>query len=286
MSYLTRYIMTDKMLLESMDNKISPMKIFFQGLKIQSRVIGALILREIHTRYGRENIGYLWIIIEPMLFAAGIGLLHSGAGGSEFGMTDIKPVPFAIIGYGTFIIFRNVVNRASGTIEANAPLLYHRMVGLFDMLLARALLETAGIMVSIFILLFFSYCIDVGSLPVRPAYIIIGQFYMTWFSLGLSMIVCASTYENSTVERLIHPLTYFAMPLSNIFIMMEWIPNPYRQWLEWVPMAQCTEIVRYGQFESASGKYFDFSYLTLVCLCTMTVGFLSLRAVRKHITLS
>ncbi|MFT9120774.1 MAG: hypothetical protein ABF461_01905 [Zymomonas mobilis subsp. pomaceae] len=130
------------------------MKTFFYGLKIQIRVIGALILRELHTRYGRENVGYLWIILEPMLFATGIGILHAGADSSEFAFTDIKPVPFAIIGYGTFIIFRNIVNRSSGTIESNAPLLYHRMVSLFDMLFARTIFESAGIICSIFSLIF------------------------------------------------------------------------------------------------------------------------------------
>lgn len=261
-------------------------KMFLQGLKVQIRVIGALIMRELHTRYGRENVGYLWIILEPMLFAAGIGILHASAGSSEFSMTDIRPVPFAIIGYGTFIIFRNIVNRSSDMIEANAPLLYHRMVSLFDMLLARALLETAGILVSVFILIFLSYCLGIGNLPVRPVYIFIGQFYMMWLSFGISMIVCAITYENSTVERLVHPMTYFIMPLSNIFIMMEWIPNPYRGWLEWVPMAECTEIVRYGQFESASNSYFSFNYLTLFCICATVIGLLSLRVIRKHITVN
>lgn len=268
------------------NEKKDDLKVFFGGLKVQFRVIGALILRELHTRYGRENIGYLWIIIEPMIFAVGIGILHSGSGLSEFGISDIKPVPFAIVGYSTFIIFRNIIGRASGTIEANAPLLYHRMVSLFDMLLSRTLLETAGIMVSVFILLFLSFCIGQGNLPVRPSYIILGQFYLMWFSFAISMIVCAATYENPTLERLMHPLTYFAMPLANIFVMMEWIPNPYRKWLEWSPLAQCTEIVRYGQFESASNKYFNFNYLSIVCIIFTLIGLLSLRVVRRHVSLN
>lgn len=267
-------------------NKYNYLKTLSQGFKIQLRVIGALILRELHTRYGRENVGYLWIIIEPMLFATGIGILHAGSESLAFSMTDIRPVPFAIVGYGTFIIFRNTINRSSGTIESNAPLLYHRMVSLFDMLIARAILESSGIIASVFILLFLSYCTDLGALPVRPAYVLLGQLYMTWIAFSLSMIVCAATYENATAERLIHPMTYFAMPLSNIFIMMEWLPNPYKKWLIWVPMAQCEEIVRYGQFESASAKYFSLNYLTFICCCMSAIGLLSLRIIRRHITLN
>ncbi|MFT8554788.1 MAG: ABC transporter permease [Zymomonas mobilis] len=269
-----------------MNESNNQLAVFFRGLTIQSRVIGALILRELHTRYGRENIGYLWIILEPMLFALGIGILHAGSKGTEFSLTDIRPVPFAIGGYGTYIIFRNIVNRAAGTIEANAPLLYHRMVSLFDMLFARVILEAAGIACSIFILLFLSYCIDIGSLPARPIYIILGQIYMTWLSLAISIIVCAVTYENPTAERLVHPMTYFCIPISAIFFMLEWVPNPYRRWLEWVPLAQCTEMVRYGLFNSASNKYFHFGYLTLFCGILTLIGLLSLRIVRRHITLN
>ena len=48
-----------------------------EGLRIQARVIGALMMREVHTRYGRENIGYLWLILEPMFLATAVGLLHA-----------------------------------------------------------------------------------------------------------------------------------------------------------------------------------------------------------------
>ena len=53
---------------------------FMVALKVQLRVIGALILRELHTRYGRENVGYLWMFLEPMLLASVIGLLHYESG--------------------------------------------------------------------------------------------------------------------------------------------------------------------------------------------------------------
>ena len=32
---------------------------------IARRVIGALLLRELLTRYGRNNIGFLWLFVEP-----------------------------------------------------------------------------------------------------------------------------------------------------------------------------------------------------------------------------
>ena len=40
---------------------------FKQSLAIQGRVINALLMREIITRYGRQNVGFLWLFIEPLL---------------------------------------------------------------------------------------------------------------------------------------------------------------------------------------------------------------------------
>ncbi|OSI13639.1 sugar ABC transporter permease, partial [Neisseria dumasiana] len=40
---------------------------FWESLAIQKRVVGALLMREIITRYGRNNIGFLWLFVEPLL---------------------------------------------------------------------------------------------------------------------------------------------------------------------------------------------------------------------------
>jgi len=34
-----------------------------EGWRIQARVIGALMIRELNTRFGRDNIGFLWIMV-------------------------------------------------------------------------------------------------------------------------------------------------------------------------------------------------------------------------------
>lgn len=48
---------------------------FWESLAIQRRVIGALLMREIITRYGRNNIGFLWLFVEPLLMTLLIRLV-------------------------------------------------------------------------------------------------------------------------------------------------------------------------------------------------------------------
>lgn len=49
-----------------------PETALLRSLAIQLRVVHALFLREVITRYGRHGIGVLWIVAEPMLFTLGV----------------------------------------------------------------------------------------------------------------------------------------------------------------------------------------------------------------------
>jgi len=54
------------------DGMAHPQPDLLRSVVIQTRVVGALIMREIITRYGRHNIGFMWVFVEPMMFTAGV----------------------------------------------------------------------------------------------------------------------------------------------------------------------------------------------------------------------
>lgn len=244
-------------------------------------MIGAVIMRELHTRYGRENIGYLWLIAEPLMLGTIISVLHGG--GHDNG---INPVAFTVTGYCNFIMFRGIVNRAEGSLQANLPLLYHRMVTVFDITTGRALLEAAGTISAFGILLTFCVALGYTDLPERPIYLAAGIGLIFWFSFALSMIIAGGTHEHSFLERMIHPFTYFMIPLSGAFYMVEWIPEKYRYYLMFNPLPHCFEIIRYGVFRSATLDYVDFEYVTACCAILTLFGLLALRLVKSRIHLS
>lgn len=253
-----------------------------QCLAIQAQVIGAVIMRELHTRYGRDNIGYLWLIGEPLMLGSIISSLH-GTGGHEGG---INPVAFTVTGYCNFIMFRGIVNRSEGSIHANAPLLYHRMVTVLDITLGRALLEAAGTISAFTILM--SVCIALGyvGFPERPLYLFIGIGFLFWFSVSISMIITGGTHEKPFSERMVHPFTYFMIPLSGAFYMAEWMPATYRYYLLLNPLPHIFEIIRYGVFRSATLEYVDFGYVTAFTAILTLFGLLAMRTVKSRIHLS
>src|SRR5277367_5927191 len=112
------------------------------SLRIQRRVLHALLMRELITRFGRENLGVLWLVAEPMLFTLGVTTLWTAAG-----LHHGSPIPivaFAVTGYSSVLMWRNSANRSGGAITQNKPLLFHRNVRVIDVLLTRTALEIAG----------------------------------------------------------------------------------------------------------------------------------------------
>ena len=109
---------------------------------IQKRVLGALLMREIITRYGRNNIGFLWLFVEPLLMTLLIVMMWKFFRVDRVSALNI--VAFVITGYPMAMMWRNASSRAIGAIASNTSLLYHRNVRVLDTITARVLLEVAG----------------------------------------------------------------------------------------------------------------------------------------------
>ncbi|OYX52590.1 MAG: ABC transporter [Sphingomonas sp. 32-66-10] len=257
---------------------------FRAALRVQGNVIGALILRELHTRFGRANIGYLWLFAEPMLLAVAVALLHTNhdlpiAGG-------IRPIPFAIAGYGLFILFRSVVSRAETVIEANRPLLHHRPVTIPDMLIARMVLEAVSTIVMLIVLLGGAWALGLADPLARPEAFAGAVALMCWFAFGLSMLVTSASHQSPVVGRLVHPLLYLSMPLSGAFFALSWFPQGVRDLLVWVPTVHIFELLKVGQFEAFESRWIDLPYVIGWCGGLTLLGLLGLKHLRARIELS
>lgn len=254
------------------------------GLRTQGNVVGALILRELHTRFGRANIGFLWIFGEPLLLAVAVGALHSA---QHLPLTgNAKSVPFALTGYALFIMFRSMVSRAETLLEANRPLLNHRHVTLFDMLLARAILELASTVAVLVLLLPVAWLAGYADMPHDPVLVLAATVLLGWFSFALSMLIMASSHQSPLVGRLVHPLLYLSMPLSGAFFAMQWFSPALQDLLAWMPTVPVFELMRVGLFAGYPADHAGLAY-PLACTALLTLlGLAALRAVRPRIEIN
>ncbi|PYD46773.1 ABC transporter permease [Novacetimonas pomaceti] len=263
--------------------RYSEAELIKNGFNTQWHVIGALIIRELHTRFGRDNIGFLWVMLEPSLLTIGVTLLHFAEG--PFAHIGMPTGSFIVSGYTFFCLFRSVVNRSGGAIDANRTLLYHRIVTIFDILFSRALLEAASTILAVIFLSLLMQSVSFGFLPQRPLLMIWGLVLLTWLSFGLSMILAAYSEKSHVVERLAHPAMYLSLPVCGAFTLQQTMPDPFRWYLSWIPMTEMFEFIREGQFGFYRSDYTYPAYAIGWCLVVTYIGLISIRKARRDVHL-
>lgn len=254
---------------------------FIRSFSIQNRVIGALILREIITRYGRHNIGFFWLFLEPMLFTLGVTTLWAAIKATHG--TNIPIAAFAVTGYSSLIIWRNCTNRAVKAIESNHSLMYHRNVRVLDIYAARLILEIMGVTSSLMVLTVFFSTLGWMQFPVDVVTAMAGWALLCWFAFALSLVVGALSEFSEIIERVWHILTYLMFPLSGAAFMVDWLPKSFQNFVLWVPMLHCTEMMRHGYFGSMVKTYENPSYVILFNLILTLLGMVLLKEVGKRI---
>jgi len=250
---------------------------------IQRRVIGALLVREMLTRYGRHNIGFLWLFIEPMTFTLGVTALWTLSGASHGSSLPI--VAFAITGYSSILLWRNMPGRTIGGLGPNIPLMYHRNVRVIDVFVARLTLEVAGATMSFVVLsLFFSF-IGWIKLPEDILKVVFGWTMLAWFGAALAIFLGALNERTEAVEKIWHPAAYLLFPLSGAAFMVDALPKGAQEFILLLPMVHGVEMIREGYFGSTIHAHYDMVYMATVNAILTLLGLANVRYASKHLTL-
>jgi ABC-2 type transport system permease protein/capsular polysaccharide transport system permease protein len=239
-----------------------------QSWRVERRVIWALVLREMMTRYGRHNIGFLWLFVEPMLFTLGITTLWT-ATKSVHG-SNLPIVAFAVTGYSSVLLWRNMPGRCIGALEPNLSLLYHRNVRPIDIYLARLTLEAAGATISFVFLSLFFHFLGWLDYPEDVLQVAAAWCMLAWFGTALAIFLGALSEISETVEKLWHPTAYLLFPLSGAAFLVDALPVPAQNVVLLLPMVHGVEFLRQGYFGSKIVAHYDVSYMLMLnALLTM-----------------
>lgn len=254
---------------------------FYQSLVIQYRVLHALMMREVITRYGRDNLGVLWLVGEPMIFTLGVATLWSAAGLSHG--SGIPIVAFAVTGYSSVLMWRNATGQCCVGIAQNRQLLFHRGVLMIDMFLVRIMLEVIGASGSFIVLATFFTFIGWMPFPDDLLLVLAGWFMLAWFGASLALLVGAATAFSDLVHRLWQPTAYLLFPLSGAAFMVEWLPPRLRQVVLYLPMVHGVELLRHGYFGNVVRTHYDIGYMATCCLAVTLCGMLVVREASRRI---
>ena len=253
------------------------------GWAVQVRVIHALMIRELITRFGRENIGFLWIMAEPLLFAGLVGLLwHFTHGATEHGMDVIA---FVATGYIPITLFRHGVARSVAVFTANQSLLYHRQIKIVDFIFSRFLIEVLGGMMAY---LFMAVVLMiVGNFPVPDdiGLWIAGWLLYAYFCFSVCLIIAPLSEVSEVMEKFIPVSTYIMIPFSGLFYMVSWVTPEAREFLLLSPFVNGMEMMRKGIWGDTIVAYYNIWNPIIASTIRPFIGLILCRYVRRKLTI-
>lgn len=248
--------------------------------RIHARVVSALILREIHTRFGHFRAGYLWAVVEPVahivLFAFIVSMMgHSAPLGDSLEVF----VASAII---PFFLFRDVEQRVAAARSANRALLFFPIVKVIDTVISRILLEC----VTWFLISVFTMTLLAGfgfnSRPADPLACIAALGGGVWMGSGFGLFSSAAEHFSPAWEKFMglamRPL-YLA---SGILYLPTAVPAVVRDVIGYLPTAHLVDWVRAGFFEGYESDFYSPSVVMFTGLVFWTLGLTMERLLRAR----
>lgn len=236
------------------------------------------MLRELTTRFGRENIGFLWIMAEPLLFAVLVGLLWRAMKGPlEYGL-DI--VAFVISGYIPLVLFRSSVSRAVSSFTANSSLMYHRQVKILDLIIVRFVIEFLGHMMAYFFIAVVLFSFGFFPIPYDIGFLILGWMYYSLFTLSVTLVIAPLSEMSEVLEKFIPVSTYLMVPFSGAFFLVSALYPGAAAVVLYSPPVHGMEMMRFGIFGPSVDAQYDFLYPLSFSLPCMALGLLLCRIVR------
>ena len=252
---------------------------------VQARVIHALVLREIGVKFARQRLGYLWAFVEPVAFVAAFALILS-VGGRTL-PAGMPAVPFLITGIIPFFLFRDVVTATLRGGSANKALLVYPQVTVFDVMIARLLLETATAIVVFVALLAAMLGLGIDVRIERPVEAFAWLIAMGLAGFGFGAACGALEPLFPAVERIVpavvlRPLFW----ISGVFFTSSMLPPDLRDWALLNPLLHIIELMRSAFFHEFENQYAGYPYAIFSLLIVLFLAALLHRALRRHILIA
>lgn len=245
------------------------------------RAIGALILREVTTTYGRSPGGYVWAILEPVAGIALLTLIFSiGFRAPPLGSSF--PLYYAT-GLLVLLMYVDITLKLSQTIQYSRALLAYPRVTFVDALIARALLNVfTQLIVHALVLGFILWAlqpnIGIDPLKVLQAYLLIIALASGVGTLN-SFLTLAFPVWQTAWAVLNRPLFL----VSCIFFNFESIPTPYSEYLWFNPLVHVVGLMRDAFYPYYQPSYISLLYPLVVAAGTMTMGLFLLNRYHRDI---
>lgn len=253
----------------------------FAEISRHAMIIKTLMMREMITRFGREGLGFLWLIGEPLMFVCGVIVLWSLIKPEyEHG---IRVAAFVMTGYMCLLLTRHVISYNLSALTANVGLLHHRQISVLHIYASRNILEVLGSSTAFVVVYFILFCLGQVGLPHDILLVYSGWLILTGISIGFGILFSALALQFDLMERLVGVIQYLMIPATGTFFMVGWFSERVRNIILLIPFPNAVEMVRGGVFGEFVPTYYNPLYAIAWAAGLNFVGLILLARARNRI---
>lgn len=252
---------------------------FREALKLNLRVIYALILRETRATFGTSSLGYLWAFITPIF---GVGLLVL-----VFSFASRQPpfgqslALFFATGFLPFEYYRKLSNSLLSVLDSNKSLLLYPVVFPISSILARFFLISITYIIIMGFFYFALICLELASYPANLVSLLNAFLLMSIFGFSIGMVnLCLYTVWNSwkNVWAIIQRPMFF---ISGVFFIPTFLPENILKLLSWNPVLHCIEFFRISYYSNYDSIILNTNYVLWLSLTLILIGMFLERVLRR-----
>jgi ABC-type polysaccharide/polyol phosphate export permease/Flp pilus assembly protein TadD len=257
---------------------------FGDAVTAQGRSIGALVLRDIRSRYGESRLGFFWSLLEPFLHVGVLAIVF------QFTMHGSPPLGdsfffFYFTGVMPYLLVSHLILHVGHSVRGQRQLLQIPTVAPMDVVVAKAIVEifSSTVIFAIFLGLFAAFGVD--ALPVSFADVLLAFSLTAVLGFGLGML-CAALFELGTIVEhgvgLLVRLLYFA---SGIFYVPAIMPVRVREIVAFNPFLHIIDLMRVGFFRSYAPEWLDVGYAAKCSLLALLIGMAAVTVMSRRMRL-
>ncbi len=247
----------------------------------QCRVIFALMMREVHTLYGKTKLGYLWAIIKTAMGISVMWLFRAICGMSKpHGMSVLS---FLVVGYVLWHIMTSGMLKCMKAIESNKTLLTYPQVTPIDVMVARCVVILCTEVVSAASLLLVGFYLGYEFHISNVGGILYALALAFIIGLGMGMILSSLNSYFPTLEHIVPIIFRFLMFASGVMFSVTMFTGRIGNWILWNPFLQIIEFTRTCTSYGYPADFVSHPYLIQLAIYSLVLGLLLERFTRKRL---
>jgi capsular polysaccharide transport system permease protein len=250
-------------------------------LKAQWRILHALMLRDIKTRFGGSEWGFLIAIAWPLTHVLIVLLVNTGLGrAAPYGDSPALWVATGII---PFMAFNYMSRFIMLGIVLNRPLLAFPVVKITDILFARAIVEVLSASLIVLILFAILWAFDIDFMPLDIVQAALALLAMMLLGLGFGVVnaIIAAAFPFWITGYALLAIILWAA--SGVLFVPDALPEVIRTPLSYLPPLQGVEWMRSAYYEGYGSSILDRQYMISFATVTLFVGIAVERLVRGKV---